>query len=156
MDLTLEKAKKLIRQKEVVKEQSQELDGETWKEEAALEELRQKRTKPPHPTGKEEPAASPKQTLFALGVVRVRDARLPRRFATPVAGGAIMVANAFLQTVTNSQEPAWSAAVLLGKTKVQFKLDTGAAVTAITDDTYKSLKSVTLKKHSKLLYGPAR
>ena len=51
MDLTLEKAKKLIRQKEVVKEQSQELDGETWKE-AALEELRQKRTKPPPPNRK--------------------------------------------------------------------------------------------------------
>ena len=89
-------------------------------------------------------------------MVRVRDARLPTRFATPVAGGAIMVPNAFLQTVTNSQEPAWSATVLLGKTKVQFKLDTGAAVMAITDDTYKSLKSVTPKKHSKLLYGPAR
>ena len=52
MDLTLEKAKKLIRQKEVVKEQSQELDGETWKEEAALEELRQKRNKPPPPNRK--------------------------------------------------------------------------------------------------------
>jgi len=58
--------------------------------------------------------------------------------------------------VTNSQESAWSATVLVGKTEVQFKLDTGAAVTAITEETYKSLKSVTLKKPSKLLYGPAR
>jgi len=64
--------------------------------------------------------------------------------------------SAFLDTVTNSQESAWSATVLVGKTEVQFKLDTGAAVTAITEETYKSLKSVTLKKPSKLLYGPAR
>ena len=150
MDLTLEKAKKLIRQKEVVKEQSQELDGETQKEEAALEELRQKCAKPPPPNRKG--GACQKQTLFAHGVVTVdikglRDAQLPARFATAVAGGAIMVQcfstnstqkasldSAFLDTVTNSQESAWSATVLLGKTEVQLELDTGAAVTAITED----------------------
>jgi len=114
-DLTLEKAKKMIRQKEAVKEQSQELDGETQKEEAALEELRQKHTKPPPPNRKGGASGLPK-TLFAHDVVAadingVRDAQLTARFATAVAGGAIVVPNAFLQTVHRKQawiQPFWT------------------------------------------------
>ena len=39
---------------------------------------------------------------------------------------------------------------------IQFKLDTGAEVTAISPDTYKSLHSVELHKSEKILSGPSR
>ena len=50
----------------------------------------------------------------------------------------------------------WSITVLLDQTATQFKLDTGAAVTAITEETFRTLQNVSLKKASKVLYGPAR
>jgi len=74
-DLTLEKAKKLIRQKEAVKEQSQELDGETQKEEAALEELRQKHTKPPPPNRKGGASGLPKTNTLCTRCGRGRHQR---------------------------------------------------------------------------------
>ena len=48
--------------------------------------------------------------MVAVDIKGVRDAQLPARFATAVAGGAIMVPNAFLQTVHRKQawiQPFW-------------------------------------------------
>jgi hypothetical protein len=38
---------------------------------------------------------------------------------------------------------------------VQFKLDTGAEVTAIREETYQALKGIRLKESTKMLYGPS-
>ena len=44
----------------------------------------------------------------------------------------------------------------IGDKRVTFKVDTGAQVTAVGEDTYKSLDPGPLKKPSKVLYGPTQ
>ena len=46
--------------------------------------------------------------------------------------------------------------MLLGKKSVSFKLDTGAEVTAISEETFRELGHVKLELPNKVLYGPAR
>ncbi|KAL5483892.1 hypothetical protein EMCRGX_G020311 [Ephydatia muelleri] len=54
-------------------------------------------------------------------------------------------------------ETASFARVLLCGVKVNFKLDTGAEITAISDQTFKRLSCrATLQKSSKDLYGPGQ
>ena len=72
----------------------------------------------------------------------------------PACMHEVSLDSAFLGAVTSQREPAWTATVLLGKTEVVFKLDTGAEVTAISEATYKQLDTGPLEKASKALYGP--
>ena len=62
---------------------------------------------------------------------------------------------AFLDVVSGNQKSTWTATVSLEGKQVQFKLDTGAAVTAITEETYNVIQCPTLRKSSKALYGPS-
>ena len=62
---------------------------------------------------------------------------------------------AFLVVVSGNQKSTWTATVSLEGKQVQFKLDTGAAVTAITEETYNVIQCPTLRKSSKALYGPS-
>ena len=62
---------------------------------------------------------------------------------------------AFLGVVTSEQEPSWTATLLLGNKHITFKLDTGAEVTAMSEDVYQSLGQGNLQRSSKALYGPA-
>ena len=50
----------------------------------------------------------------------------------------------------------WTTEILLNQVKVSFKLDTGAEVTTISDDSYRQDGLPKLSKPSKVLYGPAR
>ena len=47
------------------------------------------------------------------------------------------------------------SSINLGGKQIQFKLDTGAEVTAISDSTYQTLQGVRLSPSTKPLYGPA-
>ena len=60
-----------------------------------------------------------------------------------------MVANLNVDT-------SWTAEVTVGSKDIRFKLDTGAEVTAITEDACASLQLTTLNHASKVLYGPGR
>eukprot|EP00731_Ephydatia_muelleri_P006180 Em0003g428a len=63
----------------------------------------------------------------------------------------------FLDAVQANGERAWFAQVSLFNTKIKFKLDTGAEVTAISLVTYEGLKPgkhMELGQPSKILYGP--
>ena len=64
--------------------------------------------------------------------------------------------SAFLDTVTDQSTISWQAQIELNGKATQFKLDTGAEVTAISPDTYKSLHNVELSKPEKILSGPSR
>ena len=64
--------------------------------------------------------------------------------------------SSFLDAMTSTSQNSWNTKVLLEKTSVNFKLDTGAEVTAITEETFKLLGGITLIKPSKSLHGPAR
>ncbi len=61
---------------------------------------------------------------------------------------------AFLGTVVSEQKSSWTIELLLGSKRTPFKLDTGAEVTAISEETYKTLPKVALQAPLKALYGP--
>lgn len=62
--------------------------------------------------------------------------------------------SAFLDTVGCSSEKQWTSTVLLQKKEVSFKLDTGAEVTAISEETFRILPEMVLKPPNKKLFGP--
>ena len=58
--------------------------------------------------------------------------------------------------MTSIDQISWNADLFLEKTEVNFKLDTGAKVTAIMEETFKLLNDIKLSKPSKRLHGPAK
>ena len=54
----------------------------------------------------------------------------------------------------NTSRDAWTATISLKGTSVDFKLDTGADVTAIPLNTFNSLADVKLMKSDRILKGP--
>ena len=63
---------------------------------------------------------------------------------------------AFLGTITDKQALVWYTTVQLNQRRTQFKLDTGAELTAISKKTYENLRKVPLTKSERVLYGPSR
>jgi hypothetical protein len=63
--------------------------------------------------------------------------------------------SAFLDTVTADHEKTWTTTTQLGGKDVAFKMDTGAEVTAISEETYQQLDRCELSKPVKVLYGPS-
>ena len=191
--LTLESAKKTIRQREAVKEHRQELQGaagESRKSQSVVEGVTGRSThKPPRDRargasqnskppfkgrrpnqrdtctrcGRKKHAAG--ERCPAQGVVCHRCNRkghfkaqcLSKTVATvetPDDDPAFLDAS-FLGMVHTRASTVWMSSVRLGGKEVQFKLDTGAEVTAISDSTYHTLQGVKLKPATKPLYGPA-
>ena len=63
--------------------------------------------------------------------------------------------DAFLDAVGTNTEKCWMASVLLENKTVSFKLDTGAEVTAVSEETFKMLPKTPLKQPEKKLFGPS-
>ena len=65
--------------------------------------------------------------------------------------------NTFLGAIesSGSNDKQWLSTIMLNRTKVTFKLDTGAEATAISAETYQELENVTLHQPTKTLCGPA-
>ena len=63
---------------------------------------------------------------------------------------------AFLDTVSSVEETSWLANIQLCGQKTQFKLDTGAEVTAISEHTFHGLGEQKLISPKKVLYEPSR
>ena len=61
---------------------------------------------------------------------------------------------AYLDTLTNCQSAMWSARFAMGIHTLNFKLDTGVEVTAISEGAFQRLRDVELRKPSKKLLGP--
>ena len=66
------------------------------------------------------------------------------------------VDTAFLGEVGSTQTKAWPSTLQLNTHKIQFKLDTGAEATAISMETYQTLKKPKLSTPKKTLHGPSR
>ena len=64
--------------------------------------------------------------------------------------------NAFLDAIDGKGRACWTVNVLINSQEKQFKLDTGAEVTAISEDCYHTLKDAKLRRPSRVLYGPGR
>ena len=60
-----------------------------------------------------------------------------------------------LDAVVGNTQRCWTAKILVGRKQVTFKLDTGAEVSAISDKVCKVMQQV-LKPPTKILYGPGR
>ena len=73
-----------------------------------------------------------------------------------ISANELNLDTAFLGSVKANPESFWTTTVLLSKVEVSFKLETGAEVTAISEETYRALGQVTLQKPFKVLHGPAR
>ena len=64
--------------------------------------------------------------------------------------------NAFMDTVNSSAQRAWFTTIRIEEKETKFKLDTGAEVTAITEETYQHLGRPQLVASDKVLYGPSQ
>ena len=63
---------------------------------------------------------------------------------------------AFLDTLTPKKKNGWYATIAIQEKAVIFKLDTGAAVTAISQETWQMVKKPQLRQSNRQLFGPAR
>ena len=81
-------------------------------------------------------------------------------FSKTVAGrtNELSLDTAFVGTVTSTQQMSWTTILLIKGREVSFKLDTGAEVTAISEETYHQLGGGKLQQQTKVLrlFGPAR
>jgi predicted aspartyl protease len=60
----------------------------------------------------------------------------------------------FLGTIDNTFNKAWTKKLCINNKKLNFKIDTGADVTVISDNYFKGIKGQTLIKSDKKLSGP--
>ena len=184
-DLTLDKAKRAVRQREAVQEQQQHLlNGEAVASNTkSLEELRGKSGKQPKVQGgtfKRKPGYNWKSQDkrpakpctrcgkdHARGRCPAKDAvchRCQRKghystqcFSKTVSEVSTMEPNpAFLDAVIATQETSWKESIRLNGCNIAFKLDTGAEVTAISRRTFQKLHGTKLEKPSRLLHGPSQ
>ena len=175
-DLTLEKAKKRICQREAVQEQQQLLKGGTS---STLEEIRSHRGGfKNRPRAKPSPK-HPKQCTCCGKELHSRD-KCPARDVTchrcqkkghystqcyskrtstaPISEvtSESHLDTAFLDTLTTGLETSWTIKLQLQRQMLTFKMDTGAEVTAISEESYKNLGKHQLTPPEKILYGPSR
>ena len=184
-DLTLEKAKTLVRQREAVHEQ-QVLLKAGQNEDKLIDFIRKKtafRGKAPQRNRSQAPIRKPEQKQskcsrcgrgpLSRQQCPARDAEChhckkkghysAQRFkksiadvTTPHESQVSDYDMAYLNTVGSSQTTSWNCTVLLNDQEVPFKVDTGAEVTVISEDSWKSLGLSEAKPPTKKLHGPDR
>ena len=182
-DLTLDKAKRVVRQREAVQEQQQHLLNGEAVANRSLEKLCAKTRKPPKvPSGtyKRKPGYNCRSQDKQLakpctrcgkdhprGRCPAKDAvchRCQRKghystqsFSKTMSKVSTIEPNpAFLDVVNATQETSWKKTIHLNGCNIAFKLDTGAEVTAISRRTFQNLHGTKLEKPSKLLHGPSQ
>ena len=174
--LTLESAKTLVRQKEAAKDHRKELH-----EDSTHTLHRVHVGKKPYNSRKRSPQYSRSDKCTRCG--RPRHApgeRCPatgatcyncqgrnhfksqcrskaKRSVAEISTEQVSIDEAFLGAVnTAGEQDDWKVTVSIRKEAVEFKLDTGAEVDAISEATYKTLGCPRLCKPSRILYGPAK
>ena len=179
--LTLDEAKRKIRQREAVIEQRKELhqDGRVGSQ-ATLEEVKTNRSQIRGGTGgrregrnahschKDKPQCKrcgndthPPDKCPAKGATCHKCGKkghFSKKCFTKTGASTreLSLDSAFLGTLGASDPQAWTVNVGIANKEVPFKIDTGAEVTAISEDTYHTLRDIPLEKPSKVIYGPSR
>ena len=179
-DLTLEKAKTMLRQKEAVHTQQQVLQeahsSPLSVEPGMVDVLRSQetRTKPSSGTFT-KPKQTPRQcTKCGKGphpwyLCPAKDSVCHRckrkghfssqclsKTVAEVEPDESYVDTAFLDTLSQNSSETWRVKLRLCGQMLEFKIDTGAEVTAISDAAFRTLRGSKLKSPKKTLYGPAR
>ena len=188
-ELTLEKAMKMVRQKEAVHEHNSQLQGNLeTKDSGDLSLLKHQSASSPRQgtqshrrvpgtkkTKSKKATQAAAQCTRCGKIAHTRGEQCPASSATchkckrkghfasqcfsktvKATADDIILDSSFLDAMTSASESSWNIKLLLEKTSVNFKLDTGAEVTAITEKTSKLLNGIRLSKPSKTLHGPAR
>ena len=182
-ELTLEKAKRAIRQSGAVQGQQHELKGATTEPSSSLDKLQAnyKKTQNSHgaprrlqlergkkgrqPNNSSKPCTRCGRGPHARDKCPAKDAVCHRwkrkgHFMSCCLTKSVSelsqeshLDTAFLDTLTDKSAISWHEQIMLNGKLIPFKLDTGAEVTVITSDTYHSLQSVELNKPEKILSG---
>ena len=179
-ELSLDKAKMRIRQKEAVQHQQDILRGNTDTHVASdLEEVKQTRSKRPSGTKSHKNDSTPgtSKTYTCCGKAKYPHDKCPAReaecFKCHKKGhyGSLCLSKKPSRSVSNvetTEPPEISetdsdenflgtvdAQLKVNDVEVKFKIDTGAEVSAINETTFNNLQDVQLKKPTRSLYGPA-
>ena len=179
-DLTLESAKKSIRQKEAVRQQSKELA--TSANEHLVEHVTRQTTRRPHRSkvgaaSRPQGGATPSKCMRCGRRKHQGNEKCPARNVichnckkrghfkahclskTSQASTAEVEVEeegaAFLGTLSSGSSSSWRSTVSLNNKAVKFKLDTGAEVTAVSEETYKQVYGKRLQQPTRVLYGPS-
>ncbi|KAL5510819.1 hypothetical protein EMCRGX_G006423 [Ephydatia muelleri] len=180
-DLTLEKAKTMIRQREAVHTQQQVLkeaeSGSSFKgENSSMDFLRGQGTKTkPAGVSSAKPKQTPKQCVkcgkgqhpwYTCPAKESVCHKCKRRghYGSQCLSKTVAelqpdesnLDSAFLDTLTQNSPETWRVKLKLANQTLEFKIDTGAEVTAISDAAFRALKGLKLDRPKKMLYGPAR
>ena len=178
-NLTLEKAKKMVRQREAVHDHQQVLKGVSNKTHV-VKELRTKgrSTQPSGSTTKpkqhqRQPQNHQKQCTRRDKGQHPKDkcpakeamcyhCKCKGHFGAQCFSKSVEKLSsdnyldmAFLDTLSSTHESAWLAKMKLCDQDTEFKLDTGAEVTAMSEQSFKCLGEQKLSSPGKTLYGPS-
>ena len=175
-DLTLEKAKTMIWQREAVHTQQQVLkeaeSGSSFKgENSSMDFLRGQGTK----TKPAKPKQTPKQCIkcgkgqhpwYTCPAKESVCHKCKRRghYGSQCLSKTVAelqpdesnLDSAFLDTLIQNSPETWRVKLKLANQTLEFKIDTGAEVTAILDVAFRAFKGLKLDRPKKMLYCPAR
>ena len=177
--LTLETAKKTIRQSEAVHEQQHELHGEA-KPSTNLDALHPQRSQKPrhridHGGGRRPNRPETAQCgrcgrgQHPREMCPAKDSKChkcqrkghfsalcySKTTAVSSVQEEVLLDTAFLDTVSGGKTKSWTTTISLNGQKLKFKLDTGAEVTAVSKATWQVLGKPELQQPNRHLSGPA-
>lgn len=181
-DLTLTKAITMARQSEEIKRQQTDLRGESSKGKTAMDAVHVRKSQPNKFRSREQKQFKPRKpqltkqenkTCFKCGKTQMHPAaQCPAKNAechncgkrghygrvcrsTAVHEVADCADGLFLGELDSGEDP-WLANICVRGKSMTFKLDLGADVTAISEETFKDIKQPNehLQKAEKPLYGP--
>ena len=180
-ELTLEKAKRLVRQQEAVRGQQAILskpDGETTiqaftsrkplKRPANSRSLRPSTNSTrPQPVNRSHKCSycgkgpHPKQSCPAKDVI-CHKCKKKGHYSSVCRSKAVDTFfeeqgkedDGFLDTIYETKGTSWTAPIKINGQEIVFKLDTGAEATAVSMETFKTLTNIQLQQSAKVLCGP--
>ena len=169
-DLTLESAKKSIRQKEAVRQQSKELATST-KQHLVEDVTRQTTRRPPRSragtASKPQDSATPPKCIRCGRRKHQGNEKCPARnvichnckkrghFKAHCLSKTSQASTGEVEAEEEGASSSWRSTVSLNNQAVEFKLDTGAEVTAVSEETYKRVHGKRLQRSMRVLYGPS-
>ena len=171
-ELTLEKAKRIARQKEAVKDHHQQL-SDAMGDQIITDYVKKAGETTPRQSGSGNNTMAVKGTVEKpckrCGKDHKPTDKCPARNATcfkcnrkghfsaqclsRTAIASKLAVETFLGVVSSNEE-SWICSLKLENQEISFKLDTGAEVTAISEGAFKELQNVSLQSPSKILFGP--
>ena len=175
--LTLEKAKKLARQREAVKEQQSILK----RDQTNLDYIRGKGSTPKVSDRQLKASQNPGSKCMQCGKARLSKQNCPAKdstcykcgkrghFGTVYLSKTVApvskippevdpIETSYLSAITDNNKPtkSWSVRVIVNSKVVPFVIDTGAEVSAISQEIYEVIGAPQLHRPKRVLCGPGR